>query len=266
MDEVAGLEKDGVERDLQEALAAAPGWLEDELRLVRREWSTEIGPVDLMCRDCDDGWVAVEIKRHRDDRGGRAADALPRLHPRRPGQGALPRDPRRAALQAAGGHAGRIARDRLRRGRSRGAARRARARADAVRLVRCGHFRGGEAYTTLMVVKVGVRELRENLSVLPRPRQGGRRRDRHGTRTPIAHVIATRDGSSNFACELIRQGTITPASGRSSRIDDLEAAGKLRARPAPRRHRDRDAARRRADASALVRRRSSSEPSRSRFA
>ena len=63
MDEVAGLAKDGVERDLQEALADRPDWLEDELRLVRREWSTEIGPVDLMCRDCDDGWVAVEIKR-----------------------------------------------------------------------------------------------------------------------------------------------------------------------------------------------------------
>ena len=63
MDEIAGLEKDGVERHLQEALAAAPGRLEDELRLDRREWMTEIGPVDLMCRDCDDGWVAVEIKR-----------------------------------------------------------------------------------------------------------------------------------------------------------------------------------------------------------
>ena len=63
MDEVAGLEKDGVERHLQEALAAAPGWLEGGLRLDRREWMTEIGPVDLMCRDCDDGWVAVEIKR-----------------------------------------------------------------------------------------------------------------------------------------------------------------------------------------------------------
>ncbi|HET9509142.1 MAG TPA: endonuclease NucS [Gaiellaceae bacterium] len=63
MDEVAGLEKDGVERHLQEAVAAAPGRLEDELRLDRREWMTEIGPVDLMCRDCDDGWVAVEIKR-----------------------------------------------------------------------------------------------------------------------------------------------------------------------------------------------------------
>ena len=63
MDEVAGLAKDGVERDLQEALAERPDWLEGDLRLVRREWSTEIGPVDLMCRDCDDGWVAVEIKR-----------------------------------------------------------------------------------------------------------------------------------------------------------------------------------------------------------
>ena len=63
MGEAAALEKDGVERDLQEALADRPDWLEQELRLVRREWSTEIGPVDLMCRDCDDGWVAVEIKR-----------------------------------------------------------------------------------------------------------------------------------------------------------------------------------------------------------
>jgi RecB family endonuclease NucS len=63
MDEVAGLEKDGVERHLQEGLAQQPDRLEAELRLVRREWVTEVGPVDLMCRDCDDGWVAVEIKR-----------------------------------------------------------------------------------------------------------------------------------------------------------------------------------------------------------
>jgi len=63
MGEAAGLEKDGVERDLQEALAERPGWAEEGLRLVRREWPTDIGPVDLMCRDADDGWVAVEIKR-----------------------------------------------------------------------------------------------------------------------------------------------------------------------------------------------------------
>ena len=63
MGEAAGLEKDGVERDLQEALAAAPERLGEELRLVRREWPTDVGPVDLMCRDSEDGWVAVEIKR-----------------------------------------------------------------------------------------------------------------------------------------------------------------------------------------------------------
>ena len=63
MGEAPGLEKDGVERDLQEALAARPEELEEGLRLVRREWPTEVGPVDLMCRDADDGWVAVEIKR-----------------------------------------------------------------------------------------------------------------------------------------------------------------------------------------------------------
>jgi endonuclease len=63
MGEAAGLEKDGVERDLQLELAARPDVLAEGLRLVRREWPTEIGPVDLMCRDADDGWVAVEIKR-----------------------------------------------------------------------------------------------------------------------------------------------------------------------------------------------------------
>lgn len=59
----AGLVKDGVEAHLQEALADAPGWCGEGLRLVRREWPTDIGPVDLMCRDDEDGWVAVEIKR-----------------------------------------------------------------------------------------------------------------------------------------------------------------------------------------------------------
>jgi len=63
MGEAAELEKDGVERDLQEALAAAPGFCGEGFRLVRREWPTDIGPVDLMCRAPDDGWVAVEIKR-----------------------------------------------------------------------------------------------------------------------------------------------------------------------------------------------------------
>jgi RecB family endonuclease NucS len=58
-----GLEKDGVEAHLQEALAAAPGWCGEGFRLARREWPTDIGPVDLMCRDEDDGWIAVEIKR-----------------------------------------------------------------------------------------------------------------------------------------------------------------------------------------------------------
>jgi RecB family endonuclease NucS len=57
------LEKDGVEAHLQELLADAPQWCGEGFRLVRREWPTDIGPVDLMCRDGRDGWVAVEIKR-----------------------------------------------------------------------------------------------------------------------------------------------------------------------------------------------------------
>jgi RecB family endonuclease NucS len=63
MGEAAALEKDGVERDLQELLADQPHWCGEGLRLVRREWPTDIGPVDLMCRDEEDGWIAVEIKR-----------------------------------------------------------------------------------------------------------------------------------------------------------------------------------------------------------
>jgi endonuclease len=63
MGEAAALEKDGVERDLQEALAAAPQFCGEGFRLVRREWPTDIGPVDLMCRDGEDAWIAVEIKR-----------------------------------------------------------------------------------------------------------------------------------------------------------------------------------------------------------
>jgi RecB family endonuclease NucS len=63
MGEAAELEKDGVEKHLQELLAAQPHWCGEGFRLVRREWPTDIGPVDLMCRDDADGWIAVEIKR-----------------------------------------------------------------------------------------------------------------------------------------------------------------------------------------------------------
>lgn len=63
MGEAAALEKDGVEAHLQELLAEQPHWCGEGFRLVKREWATDIGPVDLMCRDDEDGWVAVEIKR-----------------------------------------------------------------------------------------------------------------------------------------------------------------------------------------------------------
>ncbi len=63
LDAAASLEKEGVERQLQELLAGAPEWCGEGFRLVRREWPTDIGPVDLMCRDGEDEWIAVEIKR-----------------------------------------------------------------------------------------------------------------------------------------------------------------------------------------------------------
>jgi RecB family endonuclease NucS len=61
-----GLQKDGVEKHLQELLAEHPSTLAEGLTLVRREYPTAIGPVDLMCRDAAGASVAVEIKRRGD--------------------------------------------------------------------------------------------------------------------------------------------------------------------------------------------------------
>lgn len=58
-----GLIKDGVESHLQELLAATPDTLEEGLSLIRREYPTDIGPVDLLCSDGEDATVAVEVKR-----------------------------------------------------------------------------------------------------------------------------------------------------------------------------------------------------------
>jgi RecB family endonuclease NucS len=58
-----GLVKDGVEAHLQELLAAAPQTLGEGFTLVRREFPTAIGPVDLLCRDGGGASVAVEVKR-----------------------------------------------------------------------------------------------------------------------------------------------------------------------------------------------------------
>lgn len=58
-----GLQKDGVEAHLQELLAVRPWVLEQGLTLIRREYPTDIGPVDLLCQDGDGVIVAVEVKR-----------------------------------------------------------------------------------------------------------------------------------------------------------------------------------------------------------
>jgi RecB family endonuclease NucS len=83
-----GLQKDGVEANLQELLAANPDHIEPGLTLIRREHPTEIGPVDLLCADGRGGTVAVEVKRHADIDGveqlGRYLvylEADPRLKP-----------------------------------------------------------------------------------------------------------------------------------------------------------------------------------------
>jgi len=58
-----GLEKDGVEAELQALIAARVERLRDDYVLVRREFPTDIGPVDILCRDGEGRAVVVEIKR-----------------------------------------------------------------------------------------------------------------------------------------------------------------------------------------------------------
>ena len=58
-----GLQKDGVEAHLQELLADDPSFLVEGLELIKREYPTDLGPVDLLCRTSKGETVAVEIKR-----------------------------------------------------------------------------------------------------------------------------------------------------------------------------------------------------------
>ena len=123
--DAAQLEKDGVESHLQVLLADDPHWCGEGFRLVRREWPTDIGPVDLMCRDDEDGWIAVEIKRVGTiDAVEQLSRYLERIR-LDPAIGLLPRRARRAGRQTPGARAGRGAGAGLGGGRPRRAARRA---------------------------------------------------------------------------------------------------------------------------------------------
>jgi len=76
-----GLQKDGVEAHLQELLAASPHAIELGLTLVRREYPTAIGPIDLVCRDADGQVVAIEVKRRGEIDGvEQLARYIERLH------------------------------------------------------------------------------------------------------------------------------------------------------------------------------------------
>ena len=76
-----GLQKDGVEAHLQELLAASPHSIEEGFTLVRREYPTAIGPIDLVCRDGNDQVVAIEVKRRGEIDGvEQLARYIERLH------------------------------------------------------------------------------------------------------------------------------------------------------------------------------------------
>ena len=127
-----GLTKDGVEAHLQELLAASPHVLAEGMVLVRREYPTDIGPVDLLCRDADGVVVAVEVKRRGEMDGVeqlvRYIERLDRDSGLRPVRGVFVAQvvrPQARTLAEARGHP--LDRDRLRR-----AARPARRRAPPV--------------------------------------------------------------------------------------------------------------------------------------
>lgn len=88
-----GLVKDGVEAHLQALLAEQCEALGAGLRLVRREYPTDIGPVDLLFRDADDRVIAVEVKRRGEIDGveqlARYLERLDRDPPLRPVRGML---------------------------------------------------------------------------------------------------------------------------------------------------------------------------------
>src|SRR5687768_12802803 len=91
-----GLQKDGVEADLQRLLAEQVDVIGDGLTLVRREYPTAIGPVDLLLRDPEGGTIAVEVKRRGDIDGVEQLTRYLEL---------LGRDPRRApGAGVFGGH------------------------------------------------------------------------------------------------------------------------------------------------------------------
>ena len=76
-----GLQKDGVEAHLQELLASMPHVVEAGLTLVRREYPTAIGPIDLLCRDAAGNVVAIEVKRRGEIDGvEQLARYVERLH------------------------------------------------------------------------------------------------------------------------------------------------------------------------------------------
>ncbi|HJR91265.1 MAG TPA: endonuclease NucS [Acidimicrobiia bacterium] len=86
-----GLQKDGVEADLQELLAERPWALEQGMTLVRREYPTALGPIDLLCTDSEGRSVAVEVKRRGEIDG---VEQLVRYRER------LDMDPRLAPVRA----------------------------------------------------------------------------------------------------------------------------------------------------------------------
>jgi RecB family endonuclease NucS len=63
MGEDPGLQKDGVELELQRLLAERPETFGEGMSLIRREYPTPVGPVDLLCRDGAGDTVAIEVKR-----------------------------------------------------------------------------------------------------------------------------------------------------------------------------------------------------------
>lgn len=62
-DEEPGLQRDGTERQLQDILCQNPHFIKEGFTIVEREWQTDAGPVDFLCKDKNEKYVLVEVKR-----------------------------------------------------------------------------------------------------------------------------------------------------------------------------------------------------------
>ena len=213
-----GLQKDGVEAHLQELLAATRTPSRPASTLVRREYPTAIGPIDLVCRDADGHVVAVEVKRRGEIDG---VEQLARYIERLQLDSSLG-DVRGVFVaqvdQAAGAGARRGARLPLGRGRLRRASRPRTGRAPAVLSQPLRSRRHATASTRSDRPRQGrAGHHRDHRHPRPGARRGGRRRSRRAAcATPTCTTARAASTTTSRSCSATRRPASSSRSATAS--------------------------------------------------